>query len=175
VCTKVVASKGKTTRRGFAGLEVKQTPSVFRSRRKRSGVRRALLPTDERVILVLDEEQQMREVLVAVLSAAYQVLDAPDVATALALAVRYKPAAVVTAQDSRTVLEGRLTKLLTLAMGYRAPPVVLVSGHHPRHLRDAKVDAIVAKPFVPDQLLRAVKRTMTQRAEAVGKGSPKAG
>ena len=175
LCTKVVVTKAHDRGPGFAGLGATPKDSVFRPRRKGSGVRPSLRSPDASVVVVLDEDGATREALGTVLTVAHQVIDAPDLATTIALAVRYRPAAVVTAQDTPAIVRGRLRDLLALAMENLAPPVVLVTGRHPRHLRGAKVDGVVIKPFVPEHLLRVVSHAAKARTGAGRRGSSRAG
>jgi DNA-binding response OmpR family regulator len=105
---------------------------------------------------VVDPDPEVRGVLMTVLGYAYQVIDAPDAASALALAVRSRPAVVVSGLDMPVVNGERLIGLLTVALGDHAPPVVIVAGRAPRRLEGVKAAAVVQRPFTPDELLDAV-------------------
>lgn len=105
-----------------------------------------------RVLLVEDDEDN-RELLAELLSTAYTVETAASGTEGLELFERLRPAIVITDQT----LPGLRGSELARAIKERAPSthVLLISGHH--HLADAEAcDRVLSKPLDVDRFLTTV-------------------
>lgn len=109
-----------------------------------------------RTILVVDDESNMRFLLRMILeSAGYEVVEAPHGAAAFEQAKASPPDLVVT-DLMMPVMTGReLIERLRADSVTADIPIVVLSAS-PKTTLDA-VDAVLGKPFEPDQLLEAAR------------------
>ncbi|MFV2118370.1 response regulator [Streptomyces sp. Act-28] len=123
-----------------------------------------------RVLVVDDEPQIVRALVINLKARAYEVDSAPDGATALALAARRHPDVVVLDlglpdMDGVDVIRG--------LRGWTRVPVIVLSARHTSDEKvgalDAGADDYVTKPFGMDELLARL-RAAVRRAEPVGGG-----
>jgi two-component system KDP operon response regulator KdpE len=121
-----------------------------------------------RILVVDDDRQLLRALRINLRARGYEVVLAPDGATALAAASRQPPDLVIIDlglpdMDGVEVVEG--------VRGWSSVPVIVLSA---RHLEQAKVRALdagaddyVTKPFGMDELLARVRAALRRAAPAV--------
>ena len=124
-----------------------------------------------RVILVADDEKDVREVLSVVLSTELgaRVLLAPDGQRLVDLVDHVRPAVVVT--DVRMPKLDGLEAVRRLSADPRTAhvPVVVISAYCERHeALDAGAAAFVAKPFQLDDVVRLLGRLLRESAGGTG-------
>ncbi len=116
-------------------------------------------------VLVAEDERPVRMLLRVVLEAAgARVIEADNGATALRLLDLHPEVDIVCTDASMPTLGGpAFVKRMRLARP--STPVVVCSAHDVRELHPglaARADAIVRKPFVPSDLIRAVAMALAK-------------
>lgn len=119
----------------------------------------------ERVLLV-DDDEDVRTIMAEVLrDEGFHVETARDGLEAMDVALRVRPAVIVLDGDMPR-LSGRSFRHRQLGTpSLAAIPVVLASGRHEDRpwVHDIHPDAVLAKPFAPDELVSAVRRQLAGR------------
>ena len=115
----------------------------------------------ERILIVEDEAAVRRVARRALELHGYEIVEAPDGETALALAARHEIHLVLT----DVMMPGMLGPSLAAEMQRRFPnvPVVFMSGHSDEIVRGGLLDPatpFLAKPFTPAQLALKVRETL---------------
>jgi PleD family two-component response regulator len=96
--------------------------------RYRSGVqRRNVVTQDAPLVLLLDGNAERREATAQMLDRIYCVREASEAATAIALCAQEVPDVVLTVEEVSDATANRLCQLLELALGDKAPPVVVLT------------------------------------------------
>ncbi|HEV8632617.1 MAG TPA: response regulator [Chloroflexota bacterium] len=131
----------------------------------------------ERVVLVVDDDQDVRELLLAVLAllgldaaGPVRVLTAPDAGAALTLAGERTPDLVLLDVAPAGADGFELCRRLRADPRLRAVPLVALAAFGgpdaPARARAAGCDGYIAKPFDLDELLAAVRRWLDGAARA---------
>ena len=120
------------------------------------------------LILVVDDEKAQRDLLIAVLGGAYEVIAVPTVAQALIKAEHTPPALVIMdySMPDMTGLEG-LGKIQAL---HSKIPVVILTGHADLDLARSAIQEgaieYILKPFQPEDLIAMVGRCIGKPQES---------
>lgn len=128
----------------------------------------------ERLVLVCDDEEVLRELITVALGPAYRVCATATADEALAAVAAERPDAIVL--DLMIPGGGGLAVLRGLreASGGRTPPVVVVSAwadeEHRREAEDEGAEAFLAKPFDPVELEQTVAAMIRDRSGGAGAG-----
>jgi CheY-like chemotaxis protein len=111
---------------------------------------------DSRIrVLIVDDESSMRFLLKYVLeSGGYEVVEAPNGVVALAQIAESRPDLVVTDMMMPGMGGAELIARLRSERETESIPVVVVSS---QHAISSVADAVVTKPFEPDELLETVR------------------
>ncbi|MCE9592227.1 MAG: sigma-54 dependent transcriptional regulator [Planctomycetes bacterium] len=117
-------------------------------------------------VLVVDDKQMMRDSVGATLQrGGYQVIAAPDGATALSLIARHRPAAVIT--DLKMPEMDGHQLLVRIRQADDHLPVILMTAYGTidaavQAMKDGAFD-FIQKPFEGDQLVLAIRRAVEHR------------
>jgi two-component system cell cycle response regulator DivK len=127
--------------------------------------------------LIVDDDDDTRDLYGTFLSGhGYQIEHACDGREALAKAISDPPDVIVT-EARLPMLDGyELCRLLRSDRETRGLPIVFVTGaihtHHVEQAREAGADSVLAKPCLPDVLLRELQRLGRQRGAAGAAPAP---
>jgi len=122
--------------------------SAVRARHEDSGVRgkARVAATQPTTVLIVDDERRVRAAVRRVLRRSYTVIEAPDAMTGVSLCVKHRPAAVVSDYYMPGLNGKELAKLITLALGDQAPPVIIFTGSDRSLAECPEVALILGKP-----------------------------
>lgn len=120
-------------------------------------------------ILVVDDEPAVRRATCRALSRLGHVTEsAENGAVALELALRNRPAVVVTDMDMPAMGGRELAEQLRERLGKRAPALIVLTGSDTLGLELPGQVAALQKPFVTDELLRTVQDAVARHLGGPG-------
>jgi DNA-binding response OmpR family regulator len=157
-------------RRAVAQLDFAATPVATRHGshvRRRSSRRVEGAP----LVLVVDDDPEMRAALARVVLRQFRVIEAPNAHEGVALCVTERPRLVVSDYDMPGRAGDELVAMLEVALGSDAPPVIIVTGGDPLRVPEGCAAAVLTKPVEPSVLLGALEQVLArQRAKDAARG-----
>lgn len=119
------------------------------------------------LVVVADDNEDVRNVMLRALRrSGHTVVEAADGAAALHAVREQKPDAVITDIDMPELTGLQLCQAIRADPHLGDLPVVFVSGnirHHDDHASTACATAVLAKPFLPTELLACLDRALAGR------------
>jgi two-component system chemotaxis response regulator CheY len=109
-------------------------------------------------LLVVDDDANIRELVeMVLLDEGYEVVTAPDGATALAMLPRARPDLILLDMKMPVMDGWEFARRYRDVPSPKAPIVVITAAHDaPRRARDVGAESYLAKPFGIDELLQVV-------------------
>jgi two-component system response regulator (stage 0 sporulation protein F) len=116
----------------------------------------------EKTILIVEDDDDLRNMLYLLFSKDYNVLEAADGHEALGLYISEKPDLVITDNRMPRITGLQFAILMHEEKRRRRIPVVMITAYkvEPSDLRKANIDAFIEKPFDPSDLRATVERLL---------------
>jgi len=123
-----------------------------------------------RILIADDEAHILHVVSLKLRNAGYQVITAVDGEEALDLCMIERPDLVITDYQMPLMSGLQLCKCMRANPATRDVPAILLTAREfdiePEEIREAKISAVMAKPFAPRELLEKVKELLAKAHEA---------
>ena len=139
-----------------------------------SGVRRRCSTHPQKAaaattVLVVDDDPLTRsDVVCSALHAGYDALAVSDPQLALAICVKERPGVVICSGELPGLPAMKLARLLSLALGDRAPTFMIYTAEDPAQFADPQVAVSLSKPVDPTRLRLVLDLWVEKRRADVG-------
>lgn len=120
--------------------------------------------SDRPIVLIVEDEAPIAEALAYVIEeAGFTAMVAPHGKAGLALALRHRPALILSDVMMPQMGGPELIRALRAALDTNAPPVVLMTAADIRYAKDAGADGILTKPFELTAIEAMLRRFLGDR------------